>query len=525
GGVGDVLAWKDAAISTIPEGETVVGKAGRAESALDPAPISMIETVVQYRSEYVTDAAGRRLNFRYDEPSGAFARDAHGQLVPDEAGRPFRQWRPHIRTPADIWDEIAAAARLPGTTAAPKLQPIETRQVMLQTGMRAAMGVKVRAPDLKSLDAAAVALEGALRKVPGVAAATVNADRVVGTPYLEMDIDRAAIGRYGLRIEDVQEVLSAAIGGMELTTTVEGRERYPVRVRYKRELRNELEQMERVLVPAPDGAQVPLRELAAIRYVRGPQMIRSENTFLTAYVTFGAEPGLAEVDVVEQARSALEARIAAGELVLPQGVSYAFAGTYEHQLRASRTLAVVLPVALLLIFLILYFQFREVSTTLLVFSGIAVAWGGAFVMIWFYGQDWFGDFSVFGVNMRQLFQLHAVNLSVAVWVGFLALFGIAVDDGVVIATYLQQSFRERRPRTVQEVREATHESVTELTMLGLAGMIRRFGEAATRAYYRNGMEAIELVRALGRDEGIDFEAEGDGEIAVAHRPSRMAGMT
>jgi Cu(I)/Ag(I) efflux system membrane protein CusA/SilA len=184
-------------------------------------------------------------------------------------------------------------------------------------------------------------------------------------------------------------------------------------------------------------------------------MIRSEDTFLTAYITFGPRPGLAEVDVVEQVRDFLNARVESGQLVVPSGVSWKFAGNYEHQLRAARTLKIILPVSLMIIFLILYFQFRSAATTLIVFSGIAVAWAGAFVMIYFYGQDWFGNFQVFGVNMRQLFQLHAINLSVAVWVGFLALFGIATDDGVVIATYLKQSFDKRRTETIAQLRTAT----------------------------------------------------------------------
>ena len=451
----EVLQYQDMAIASVPEVENVTGKIGRAESALDPAPISMIETVIDYKSEYMTDEAGRRINFRYDKNRGEFVYDDNGQLIPDPSGRPFRQWRDHIRNPQDIWDEIVKAAHIPGTTSAPKLQPIETRLVMLQTGMRAPIGIKLRAPDLNTLDRVAVEIEGLVRQVPSVNAATVNADRVVGKPYFEIEIDRTAIARYGLNITDVQDVITVAIGGRTITTTVEGRERYPVRVRYPRELRSDPEAIRRVLVSAIDGTQIPLGEVADIRYTRGPQMIRSEDTFLTAYITFGPRPGLAEVEVVEQVRDFLNARIDSGELVVPSGVSWRFAGTYEHQLRAARTLKIILPVSLMIIFLILYFQFKSVATTLIVFSGIAVAWAGGFVMIYFYGQDWFGNFEIFGVNMRQLLQLHAINLSVAVWVGFLALFGIATDDGVVIATYLKQSFDKRRTETVAELRSAT----------------------------------------------------------------------
>jgi copper/silver efflux system protein len=203
------------------------------------------------------------------------------------------------------------------------------------------------------------------------------------------------------------------------------------------------------------GASVPLGEVADIHYVQGPEMIRSENTFPVAYVTFGGAPGMAEVEVVESAQRYLNDLRQAGELMVPAGVTYTFAGSYQNQLHAAATLRVVLPIALALIFLILFFQFKSVPRTLIVFSGIAVAWAGGFVMLWLYGQGWFGDFSLFGTNMRELFQLHAVNLSVAVWVGFLALFGIAVDDGVVMTTYLQQSFDANPTESVDGIREAT----------------------------------------------------------------------
>jgi copper/silver efflux system protein len=455
GEVLEVASYQDQAIASVPEVSSVTGKIGRAESALDPAPVSMLETLINYHPEYISDAAGRRINFRYDRRSGEYVRDGAGALIPDPRGRPYRQWRDHIRSPQDIWDEIVVAAQLPGTTSAPRLQPIETRLVMLQTGMRASMGIKLRAPDLETLDRMAVEFERLVRQVPAIDSGTVNADRVIGKPYLEVVIDRPAIARYGLSIADVQQVIAVAIGGETITTTIEGRERYPVRVRYPRELRDDADAIGRVLVAAADGTQVPLADLAEIRYTRGPQMIRSEDTFLTAYITFGQQPGLAEVDAVEQVRDFLRARVDAGELRIPAGVSWQFAGNYEHQLRAARTLRIVLPVSLALIFLILYFQFRSVATTAIVFAGIAVAWAGGFLMIWFYGQEWFGNFSVFGVNMRELFQLHAINLSVAVWVGFLALFGIAVDDGVVMATYLRQSLAQRRPETVAELRAAT----------------------------------------------------------------------
>jgi Cu(I)/Ag(I) efflux system membrane protein CusA/SilA len=451
----DVLQLQDKAFSSIPEIESVVGKLGRADSPLDPAPISMIETIINYKPEYVTDKDGRRLKFRFDEEDEEFVRDEYGELIPDDDGRPYRNWRDHIRSPKDIWDEIVKAGKLTGTTSAPMLQPIAARIVMLQSGMRAPMGVKVKGPDLETIDKVGLDIERLLKEVPSVEPSAVVADRIVGKPYLEIDIDREAIARYGISIRQVQDVIEVAIGGKRLTTTVEGRERYPVRVRYQRELRNTIEELGRILIPAPDGTQIPLIELAEITFVRGPMVIKSEDTFLVGYVIFDKKPDYAEVDVVEDAQDYLKASIAAGDLEIPAGVSYAFAGSYENQIRSEKRLIVVLPLALIIIFLILYFQFKQVPTTLLVFSGIFVAWAGGFLMLWFYGQDWFMNFSLFGEDMRELFQIRSFNLSVAVWVGFLALFGIASDNGVIISTYLNQVFASDKPASRDAVREAT----------------------------------------------------------------------
>ena len=450
----DIIQKQDAAIGSIPEIDTVVGKIGRMESPLDPAPVSMIETIINYKSEYILGKDGRRISFRYDKKTKQFTRDKDGSLIPDKNGRPYRQWRDNIKSPDDIWHEIVNAAQIPGTTSAPKLQPIAARIVMLQSGMRAPMGIKVKGPDLDTIEKVGFEIEQLLKEIPTVEASTVIADRIVGKPYLEINIDRQAIARYGISIRQVQDVIEVAIGGDMLTTTVEGRERYPVRVRYMRELRNSIETLGKILVPASDGAQIPLIQLADIQYVRGPQEIKSEDTFLIGYILFDKKPQFAEVDVVEQCKKFLEDKIDSGQLVIPKGVSYSFAGTYESQIRAQKTLAVVVPLALFIIFLILYMQFKSVMTSMLVFSGIIVAWGGGFLMIWCYNQGWFLNFSVFGQSLRELFQIHPINMSVAVWVGFLALFGIASDDGVVMCTYLEQSFKKLKPKNIKDIRQS-----------------------------------------------------------------------
>jgi len=501
-----VLQQLDMAVASIPEIETVVGKAGRTESALDPAPLSMYENIIQYKPQYMLNENGERQRFKVNDEGLYKLKDGRlignpntiensvltdvksAQLIPDNDGEFYRNWRPEIKSPDDIWNEIVSVTKLPGVTSAPKLQPIETRLVMLQTGMRAPMGIKVKGQDLKQIEAFGVALEDILKQAEGVKPEAVFADRIVGKPYLLIDIDREKIARYGISIEDVQNVLQVAIGGMVLTQTVEGRERYGVRVRYPRELRGNPSDLEQIYIPVEKGSPVPLSALATIKYEQGPQVIKSEDTFLVGYVLFDKLDGFAEVNVVEAAQALIKEKIASGELIVPKGINYQFTGTYENQLRAEKTLSVVVPLALAIIFLILYFQFRSVTTSLMVFTGIAVAFAGGFIMIWLYGQGWFLNFEVFGTNLRGLFQMHPINLSVAVWVGFIALFGIATDDGVVMATYLTQTFDRNTPENKKEIRASIVEAgekrirpclmTTATTMLALLPVLTSTGRGS-----------------------------------------------
>jgi Cu(I)/Ag(I) efflux system membrane protein CusA/SilA len=485
-----ILQQLDMAVASIPEIETVVGKAGRTESALDPAPLSMYENMIQYKPEYMLNDSGKRQRYKVNDDDLFELKDGrlvyneniavsstavenkavnistainvtHEQLIEDSDGEFFRNWRPDIRSPDDIWKEIVKVTKLAGVTSAPKLQPIETRLVMLQTGMRAPMGIKVKGQDLKQIEAFGIQLETILKQAEGVKEEAVFADRIVGKPYLLIDIDREKIARYGISIQDVQDVLKIAVGGMVLTQTVEGRERYGVRVRYPRELRANPTDLKQIYIPVLKGNPVPLSELASIRYEQGPQVIKSEDTFLVGYVLFDKIDGYAEVNVVENAQALIQQKIDSGELIVPKGINYQFTGTYENQLRAEKTLSVVVPLALFIIFLILYFQFRSVATSFMVFTGITVAFAGGFIMIWLYGQDWFLNFNVFGENLRDLFQIRTVNLSVAVWVGFIALFGISTDDGVIMATYLNQVFDENQPEHKVGIRKSVIEAASK----------------------------------------------------------------
>jgi Cu(I)/Ag(I) efflux system membrane protein CusA/SilA len=458
----------DKRLSAIPEVEVSVGKWGRVNSALDPAPIQMFENTINYRPEYILDENGHRMRFRVDKNDNYILKDSSlfnpekntfraipaDSLIADNHGEYFRQWRKQIKHPNDIWKEIVKVTEIPGLTSAPKLQPIETRLVMLSTGMRAPMGLKVYGPDLNSIEEAGMAFEKALKNVPSIKSSSVFYDRAVGAPYLEINLNREAMARYGITVSDLQEVLQVAIGGMSLTTSVEGRERFPVRVRYARELRDNPEDLKKILVPAMDGTQIPLGEVADIQYTKGAQMIRSENTFLVGYVIFDKLENKAEVDVVKEADKILKSEISSGNLTVPAGVTYKFAGNYENQIRATKRLSIVVPLSLMMIFLLLYFQFRTVTASFIHFSGVFVAFSGGFIMLWLYGQGWFMNFSLGGMNLRDMFQMHTINLSVAVWVGFIALFGIATNDGVIMGTYIHQVFEERRPETVRDVRDA-----------------------------------------------------------------------
>ncbi|MBT3198783.1 MAG: efflux RND transporter permease subunit [Phycisphaerales bacterium] len=471
----DYLSKQDAAFKAIPEVESVVGKIGRVESPLDPAPISMVETVINYKDEYKTDKHGRRLT--------------------DEDGMLIRQWRPHIETPEDIWDEIAKVGKLTGMSGAPKLQPIETRRIMLQTGMRSPMGLKIMGESLEEIQAAGIQIEALLKQIPSLNSSTVAADRTVAKPYLVIDTtsseSRAAMSRYNVNPSDVLDVIEVAVGGKTVTTTVEGRKRFPVRVRYQRELRSEIETLAQVLVPSTTGAQIPLGQLVKIGFEPGPMSIKREAGFMVGYVIFSPRPDLAEVDVIRESQQFLGDAIAAGRLNMPPGMTLEFnvAGkTVAEYTAQQQRLYVIMGGALFLIFMILYMQFRSVLTTSMVFTGIFVAWSGGFLMLWLYGSDWFMNFDVFGVNLREMFQMHPIKMSVAVWVGFLALFGIASDDGVVMATYLNQTFDRDKPADIEAIRAATIQAgsrrvrpclmTTATTILALIPVLTSTGRGA-----------------------------------------------
>jgi copper/silver efflux system protein len=426
--VEDILAQQDRAIYEVPEVASVVGKAGRAESALDPAPIGMFETVILLKPE----SQWRNVHQdRWHTDVGwlSFAKPALKYAWSEE--RPI--------TKDEILAELQAKTAMPGVLPT-WLQPIQTRIVMLQTGFRAMMGVKIFGSDPQEIERVGLQMEQLLRKVPG--ATDIVADRIVGKPYIQFEIDREAIARYGVNIRDVQDVIEIAIGGENLTVSVEGRERYPIRVRYPRELRERFDDLERVLVPTSTGAHVPIKQLARISYTIGPQELKSESGLLVGYVTLNTRDR-DEVSVVEDAEKLLQSEkkrsdelIAAGKheeasLVVPAGYYWKWSGQFENQRRATARLSLLVPLVMASMFLMLYLGLGRWWLACIVFFGILVSTSGGFLMLFLWG----------------------VNLSVAVWVGFIALFGVADDDSVVILTYLEQIFRDREPNSIEQIRE------------------------------------------------------------------------
>ena len=417
--VTEVIAQQDMAIRSVPEVASVVGKIGRAESALDPAPIGMIETIIMLKP--TTDWRTVKTERFYSTWPG-WLQAVPSYFLPEQ----------RLITKSEILDELRRKTDIPGVLPT-WLQPIQTRIVMLQSGFRAMMGMKIFGSDLREIEKLAVAIEPILKQVPG--ATDVVADRITGKPYIEFEIDREKAARYGVNIRDVQDVIEIAIGGESLTTSIEGRERYPIRVRYPRELRDNFDDLQRILVPSADGTQVPISQVANIRYRIGAQEIKSENGLLVGYVTLNTRDR-DEVSVVEDADKLIRAKIASGELHMPAGYYYQWAGQFESQVRSTKRLALLIPLCLGLDFVLLYVGMGRWWVALLVFSGIIVSASGGFLMLLFYG----------------------FNLSVAVWVGFIALFGVAEDDGVVMATYLGQLFDERKPSTIDEVRNTVVEA-------------------------------------------------------------------
>jgi Cu(I)/Ag(I) efflux system membrane protein CusA/SilA len=370
----EVMKKQDLILKSFPEVELVVGKLGRAETPTDPAPVGMIETVVK--------------------------------LKPEEL------WREDM-TRQKLINEMDNALKIPGVSNI-WTQPIRNRIDMLATGIQTPVGVKVFGEDLKIIEEIGIRVESIVRDIPG--ARNPYAERIGNKPYIEIEIDRERAARYGVRVGDIQHLIMTAIGGMNITTTVEGRERYPVRIRYPRELRNSLDSLERVYVPTAGGAQIPLSQVASVMKVEGPAKISGENTL--PYVRVFIDVDTDEVGVVDFVREAQ--RIVSEEIDLPSGYYISWSGQYEYEIQARNRLMVVVPICIFVIFLLLYVKFNRFSAALLLILSLPFAFVGGIWLQFFLG----------------------FKFSTAVWVGYIALFGVAVEDGVVMVDFLVKSVKK-----------------------------------------------------------------------------------
>lgn len=391
----ELLQQTDKIIKTFPEVERVFGKVGRAETATDPAPLSMLETTIT--------------------------------LKPED------QWREGM-TIEKLTDELDKAIQFPGVTNAWTM-PIKTRIDMLSTGIKTPVGIKIAGEDLNVLEKLGEEIEALMQEVPGTLSA--YAERVAGGNYLDYDIDREAAARYGLTIGDVQDVIMTAIGGSNITYTVEGLERYPINLRYQRELRDDISSLERILIPTPRGEHIPIAQVAKIHIRKGPPGIKSENARLNAWIYVDIK-GIDVGTYVKNAKKLVDEKID-----LPTGYSLIWSGQYEYMERAEKRLQIVVPITLIIIFLLLYFNFGNFTESLIVMFSIPFALVGG---IWF-------------------IYLLGYNMSVAVAVGFIALTGVAAETGVIMLLFLDQAYKERKERgemnSLSDLREAVMEGAVE----------------------------------------------------------------
>ena len=394
----EVLQTQDVMIQQIPEVKDVLGKIGRIESALDPAPAAMVETYVMLE--------------------------------------PRDKWREGM-TERKIWDEINAVATLLGITPASPLQPIEGRVVMLQSGIKAPMAIRIYGDTLEGLGEASLAVGEHMKKLHEVNSGTVNPDIVMGKPYFEFDVDRKEAARYGMTTMMVNQIVSAGLGGLDVTTTVEGRERYPIQIRYQRDIRERLDQLGQIPVVTHTGDIVPLGRLAQVATTWGPGAINSEDARLVAHVSFSPSGAAGDLETVEAVMASLRSARESGDLKFPEGnFELQAVGSFQNQIEANLRLMWIVPTVMLVNLLLIYLTFRNFPISLVVFSAIPVSFSGGMMAV-----------AIMGVDMNT-----------AIWVGFIALFGICVDDGVVMATYIQQKLKSHTIRNIEDLRNAIYEA-------------------------------------------------------------------
>lgn len=385
-----ILQTQNTLIKDIPEVKNVLGKIGRADSALDPAPTAMIETYIMLKDK--------------------------------------SEWRDGL-SEQDIWREVTKRATLPGVTPASYLQPIEGRVVMLQSGIKASMAIRIYGDNLKGLSDAAEMVAQHLKTISTINPMTVNPDLVLGKPYVEFEIDRETAARYGMSVGEVNQLISTALGGKTVGLTVEGRDRYPIRLRYQREYRDHLERLEDLPVVTSKGEAIPLKVLAKMTTLWGPAGISSENARLVAHVSFAPSGEMGAIETVDEVMKSLRLAQESKKLALPAGYDLEPVGSFQNQIEANKTLMWVIPLVILVNIFIIYLMFQKWAISLLIFSGIPLAFGGGMLLLFLMG----------------------IQINTAIWIGFIALFGIAVDNGVILCSYLEDRFKNHPPKSKKDV--------------------------------------------------------------------------
>lgn len=422
-----LLQQTDKLIATIPEVKTVFGKIGRAETATDPAPLSMMETTIQFK--------------------------------------PKNEWRPGM-TMNKLRDELESRLKLPGLSNA-WVMPIKTRIDMLATGIKTPVGIKIAGPDLKTIQSIGQQIETVLKKIPGTT--SVFAERVASSRYVTVDIDRIKAARYGLNIEDIQQIIETAVGGMNVTQTIEGRERYPINLRYPREIRDSLENLRSLPIVTPTGATIPLSEVANVTITEGPDMIRSENARLNGWIYVditGRDLG----SYVKEAQNIIRQQVK-----LPAGYSLTWSGQYEYLERAKERLSLVVPFTLAIIAFLLYLNFRRLSEVIIILATLPLALAGG---IW-------------------LLYLLGYHLSVAVGIGFIALAGVAAETGVIMLVFLNQALKKQKQQAEHEQRALTRHNVYDAVIEG--ALLRLRPKIMTVTAIIGGLLPIMLLGGTGSE--------------------------
>ncbi len=440
---GRLLSVQDKILKSFPEVHTVFGKAGRAETSTDPAPFSMMETTVHLKPKDQWTEVKKDYSYL---PEGL-------RPVAEKIFGAYRR-----RTYEELVEEMDKKMQFPGLQNAWTM-PIRARIDMLSTGIRTPIGIKISGPDLKTIEELGIRTEMILKEVEGTRSA--YAERVAGGYFADIKINRDAIARYGLTVEEVQEVIQTALGGMNITRTIEGRERYPVNIRYSRELRDDIEKVKRILVPVRIGASsekqqmgssvsavahIPLAQLADVSVTTGPAMIRDEDAMLTGYVyvdVTGRDIG----GYVEESK-----RVVQEKLKLPTGYSLSWSGQYEFQVRAKERLKILMPIVFFIIFILLYMTFHSIAESIILMVAVLYAMTGGVILQYLLGY----------------------NFSVAVWVGYIALYGIAVETGVVMIVYLHEALNERLMKG-EVSRQDIHEATIEGSVLRLRPKLMTVG--------------------------------------------------